>query len=102
MTAAEQRIISILKNKWTEFSVTRRSEREFDLSVEGTYSDNHYLPGTKFSGWLPLIYIRELTVWPSYAHMTDYPEMVAEGDWSGVRDSENEKIWAIFHHARNR
>jgi|SanBayMetagenome_1026888.scaffolds.fasta_scaffold20862_1 hypothetical protein len=101
MTTNEQKIIRELKKQWSEFTVTRRSEREYDLSIEGKYSSNHrYMPNVQFSGWLPLIYIRELSNWTSQeiAEMTDHPTMVTEGDWSGVRDSDPERIWEIFHY----
>jgi len=69
--------------------ITEVGEREFDL----------HFKGHKVSGWLPLGFIRQLVPWTSFdvAFMTDYPEMAAEGDWSGVRDSSEEKIWAIFN-----
>jgi hypothetical protein len=73
--------------------VERKSGREFDLTVR--YRDtNRMLTGA----WLPLGCIREMTKWttPAIANMTDYPTMARHGDWSGVRDSEVETIWAIF------
>lgn len=79
--------------------VERRSDREYDLSIEGRYADDApYMAGVAFSAWLPLMAIRELTNWPSeeIASLTDYPDMVMEGDWSGVRDSDSESIWFIF------
>lgn len=84
--------------KHTVDKVERKTPREFDLRLEGT-STALGAPPVKFSAWLPLLAIAELTRWPSpeIARMTDYPEMVREGDWSGIRDSSNEKIWAIFH-----
>ena len=73
-------------------SVERKSDRDYDVSVICT-SD---LAG--FTLWLPLGAVRELTLWTGHeiASMTDYPEM-AEGDWSGVRDSSSETIWKIFN-----
>jgi hypothetical protein len=83
--------------------ITRRSEKEFDFGMEGEITGNSYKPGEKmtygFSGWFPLAVIRA-SLWPSYAEMSDYPEMVESGDWSGIRDSEPETIWAIFEVAR--
>lgn len=78
----------------TDVFVTRRSDRLFDLSVEGKIGD------MGFSAWLLLGCIRTRLNWclPEVAKMTDYPEMVLEGDWSGVRDSDNDKLWAIFDH----
>lgn len=78
-------------------SISRKSSRLFDLEVKGSVEKKPvpYL----FSSWLPLWAIRELVCWtkPEVAMLTDYPEMVMEGDWSGVRDSDNDKIWTLFH-----
>jgi hypothetical protein len=96
MNAKEKKIVDRLVEKCgiKDLKVSRRSDREYDLSLEG-----RYMREMNFSAWLPLFAIRELTLWPSeeIAQCTDYPEMVVEGDWSGVRDSDPEKIWAIFH-----
>jgi hypothetical protein len=74
-------------------SIERKSDKDYDVKFEGT-SDF-----ANFAMWLPLGAIRELVQWtsPNVARMSDYPEMVMEGDWSGIRDSSSEKIWAIFN-----
>jgi len=84
--------------KWEDYKVSRRSEKEYDLSIEGR-SNHAYLGGVNFSAWLPLLAIRELTLWtsPQIASLTNYPSMCEEGDWSGMRDSDPENIWEIFH-----
>ena len=102
MTTNEKTIIERISSKARieVHKVERRSDREYDLSIEGRYADDApYLAGVAFSAWLPLMAIRELTEWPSesIASLTDYPDMVMEGDWSGVRDSDEESIWFIFH-----
>ena len=81
--------------------VFRKSEREFDIEIEGEAPS--VLKGKRhemfpFTAWLPLYSIRECLNWTreEIAWMTDYPKMVMAGDWSGVRDSSHEKIWAIF------
>lgn len=82
-----------------DIKISRRSDREYDLTLEGKYApDAPYMAGVAFSAWLPLMAIRELTQWPSesIASLTDYPDMVMEGDWSGLRDSSVEAIWGIF------
>lgn len=73
--------------------ISRRSDREYDLTVEGKTVD-----GIGFSAWLVLGMIANLP-WTSnkVAEMTDYPSMAKEGDWSGVRDTDEEKLWAIFN-----
>lgn len=74
-------------------SVERKSDKDYDVKIECT-SDL-----CSFGMWLPLGAIRELVAWTEsdVARMTDYPEMAMEGDWSGVRDSSADKIWAIFN-----
>jgi len=73
--------------------IARKSEREYDLSISGKTKD-----GMGFGAWLPLGLISCLD-WTAdpVAGMTDYPEMARDGDWSGVRDTEEEKLWAIFN-----
>lgn len=102
MTPNEQSLIRRLTSKChlEDVRVSRRSDREFDLTLAGSYAkDSPHLAGVAFSAWIPLMSIKELTQWPSesIASLTDYPEMVTEGDWSGVRDSDPETIWFIFH-----
>jgi hypothetical protein len=84
-------------------TIERKSEREYDVRFDATVDAPSLAnPAQRFSysmgGWLPLGFIRECTVWTSrrIASLTDYPEMAAEGDWSGVRDSSTEAIWNIF------
>jgi hypothetical protein len=78
--------------------VTRRSHHAFDFRINGTYRTEH---GNEFpfSAWFPLLAIRELTQWTKLARESDYPQMVVEGDWSGIRDSGEAKIWAMFNSA---
>jgi hypothetical protein len=79
--------------------VRRYTTRPYDLHFEGVYVEGGRMPsGVTVSGWLPKACIRDLTRWtsPEIAVMTNYPEMVVEGDWSGVRDSDQNRIWAIF------
>lgn len=80
-------------------ATSRRSEREFDISIEGTRPLEY---GTsqepmKFSGWLPLSIIR-LSNWSAgeIRRLSDYPDMVKSGDWSGIRDSSNNSHWCMF------
>lgn len=101
MNQNEQSLIQRITEKChlEDIKVSRRSAREYDLTLEGRYTkDAPYMGGVAFSAWLPLMAIRELTEWPSesIASLTDYPDMVMEGDWSGVRDSNEDSIWFIF------
>lgn len=74
-------------------SVERKSDKDFDVKIECSCDI------CKFGLWLPLAAIRELTMWtsPGIAAMTDYPDMTASGDWSGVRDTNEDALWAIFN-----
>ena len=76
--------------------VEQLSSIPYDISIKGTHDG--YMNEIRFSAWLPLLAIRELTDWcePQVASMTDYPEMAMAGDWSGVRDTNRDSIWAIF------
>lgn len=92
----EDHVVNTIAKKqgWKDIKIERRSEKMFDLTVEGFDPEM----GCKFSAWLPLACIRYLTMWTSHkiAMHTDYPEMAIEGDWSGVRDSSTDSIWFIF------
>lgn len=94
MTEMEKIVICgiLSRKKCEDLKVERRSEREYDLGISGT------MEGRMFSAWLPLLGIKEMTCWPSeeIAGMTDYPSMTSEGDWSGVRDTDPEKVMRIF------
>jgi hypothetical protein len=70
-----------------------------DISLEGVQTYGKEGHTCRFSAWLPLLAIRELTNWCSWeiAEMTDYPEMAHDGDWSGVRDTNRESIMEIFN-----
>jgi len=98
MTPNEKNLIELIKNIKAE-KVERISDREYDLRIEGKYSEkDKYMPGVAFSAWLPLLAIRELVPWTDneVASRTDHPEMCEQGDWSGMRDSSKETLWLIF------
>lgn len=111
----------LYKKKFIE-KVERKSDKEYDLRLEG-YEEFYWkhdqtinwqegeksgsitvpqneVHKTKYSAWLPLAIIKTFTNWtsPKIAKMTDYPDMTRSGDWSGLRDSSEKKIWAIFYH----
>lgn len=94
-TAKELRLIGTLSQKyeWKEVTIIRKSDREGDLQIEGEDAEG------KFGAWLVLAAIREAD-WTSrrISRRTDYPTMAYEGDWSGVRDTSEEKLWDIFDH----
>lgn len=72
-------------------TVHRISAREYDVHVE--YHNTNF--SCRSCGWLPLMIIRD-SHWIDLAPLSDYPEMVKEGDWSGIRDSSNGKIWMML------
>lgn len=100
MTTNEQKLIDLLKTKHIDVvNVERNSNREYDLKIEGVYSEKAtYMAGISYSAWLPLLAIRELTNWTSnaIASRTDYPYMCEQGDWSGMRDTNKDTLWLIF------
>ncbi len=74
-------------------NLRRRSFREFDIEMDGIYTDSC---GT-WGAWLPLAVISAAN-WchPSIAELSDYRIMAQEGDWSAIRDSRTESIWRMF------
>lgn len=87
-------------NTYTVETVTRRSDRLYDIIVSGTYDYGGPSPNS-FTGWLPLMFIQSCTDWtdPYIADRCMYPEMAYEGDWSAIRDTPREIIWEIFEDA---
>jgi hypothetical protein len=101
MNENEKKMVDRLVEKCgiEDLNITRRSDREYDLTLKGRYGKDYpYMGGTAFTAWLPLFAISELTMWTeeSIASLTDYPDMTASGDWSGMRDSDPDTIWFIF------
>ncbi len=97
VTDDENAAIRVLPNVVTVSHVRARSEREFDIEFTGTARQSFYDgEPVDFSAWFPLFLIREMTNWTELADMSDHPDMVAAGDWSGIRDSSKESIWKMF------
>ena len=96
LTKNETRLINTLaiKGGWIKDSleIDRNSSKEYDLLINGKNDL------CDFSAWLPLSTISQAN-WPEYAMLSTYPEMVAEGDWSGIRDSDPDAIWNMFSEA---
>ncbi len=80
-------------SKVKTMDVTRRSDKEFDLEIQGKYKS-----GGTYLSWLPLSTLHTLVNWPApqYANESDYPYMVEQGDWSGIRDSHKDKVWIML------
>jgi len=97
LTDAEKSMVESLwpKVDW-EITVWRASQREFDLKIGGKCRVPDAGLDHAFGAWLPLMAISQLN-WPKFADESDYPNMVENGDWSGIRDSDTTKIWAMFH-----
>ena len=98
LSKRETNLLLIFAKSRTIESLTRKSDKEFDFTMGGLSPAISY--NTKYFAWAPLLAIRELLCWtdPAIARMSDYPEMVEDGDWSGIRDSSKETIWRIFDH----
>lgn len=105
------------RGKWLRALVKRRSDREFDLGIEGEYDGDdgyEYGPATpvpcavgqkweinrrlrgfpkvspqRFSAWFVLAALREF--WAYGLHMP------LHGDWSFTRDMEVHAIWGEFN-----
>ena len=72
-------------------SVFKPSEKEYELTFSGKHK------GYDFSACLLLSFIHEMFDWTKFADMTDYPEMCKAGDWSAIRDTHEDKLWAIWN-----
>ncbi len=82
--------------------IERQSPRDFDLSFEGqmTEDDGKKPFSYNYSAGLVTAVIRASN-WPRFAQMSDYPQMVWAGDWSGIRDSSMEAKWEMFEIAKD-
>ena len=87
---------------WRKYVLSRRSGVEFDISIVGEFSPGPGRPPVSFRAWLPLAVISSAN-WtlPAIWDLTDaYGEAglipPQDYDWSGVRDSSKEAIWAMF------
>ena len=91
-------IIKALGGRYHVINADRGSDREYDVTFTYIELNDLNVEVGRGSAWLPLYAIRELAKWTGHAvaMMTDYPGMTRSGDWSGVRDSERDTIWAIF------
>ena len=102
-TDLEKKVISFLaeKNTWTDIEIDRRSDAEWDFTINGRMVYKYTSAGlddatVKFSAGPKLALIREAP-WTSYGKMSDYQMMVEEaGDWSGIRDSSVESRDVMF------
>jgi hypothetical protein len=116
LTMAEALILHRLtEDGYTITDKVFHSETEFDLSFEGTHrywmNATTYtvvgVPGvqhieegwqtTKFSAWLPLQILHDAP-WSDdpIAGLSDYPDMAYDGDWSAIRDTEEEGVWEML------
>ncbi len=102
-TPAELLLINKLQveAKWTDFTFARKSQRAFDIQVEGR-TGRFGEPPTKFSAWLPLAALGAVT-WPKSeiwdlvdAYGGDGPDDPEYRDWSGIRDSSTKVQWEMF------
>lgn len=102
VSAIEMELIDLIKVKdlWVEDSliVERLSSQPFALRISGKKSYTKQLNTYDFSCSLILASIATLLDWssPEIAKLTDHPELARQGDWSGVRDSDDDKIYYIF------
>ena len=89
-----EKIVSLIPNVSVAKVELGDTDHPADIYIEG----HNGALGCLYSAWLPLMAIRSLVNWcsPDVAEMTDYPEMAMEGDWSGVRDTDKDKLFAIY------
>lgn len=74
-------------------TVTRKSDKPFDLHIEGRIALKSVTGGQpvscRFAAWFPLAAVRKFSEYD----MVDVPH----GDWSFIRDSGPANVWAIFN-----
>lgn len=99
LTDREQKLIDILTKQegWTDLKIERRSKKEFDVGVKGKEKNSFSDEPNNFSACLLLASIRSLTDWCYNSDWFDDPSMVRAGDWSGVRDTDEETLWIYFN-----
>ena len=94
----EQKLIGTVacRELWTTYTVSRISAREFDLEVEGIHTP--FGNECRFIANLMCSALHSCCDWtsPQVADMTDCPDMAMDGDWSAVRDTNDDAKWRIF------
>jgi hypothetical protein len=103
LSEIESELIEMVRNQdlWVKDSLTieRLSSQPFALRISGKKSYTKPSETTyDFSCSLILASIASLLRWssPAIASLTDHPDLARQGDWSGVRDSDDDKIYYIF------
>jgi hypothetical protein len=95
LSSDEQRLIDMVVARDDGNGVTVESvgDRKYDIGFRFTAGR-----GWTVSCWLPLAVIG-LVDWTRLAMISDHRGMVRDGDWSGIRDSSERSIWAMFDRA---
>jgi hypothetical protein len=72
----------------------RTSYQRFDFHFEGHNTEQDI----NVVAWFPLWAVKHATDWTSkeVANMSSNPKIAMEGDWSALRDEDEEIIWKIF------
>lgn len=96
ISKSEAEMLKTLKGLRSITEIERMTDREFDINLQGTYQGDDPV---NFVSWLPLMFIYQYE-WTILAWMSDYPEMVVNGDWSGIRDSSSDSKWDMFNSLR--
>lgn len=76
-------------------TIERRSEREYDVSIDGGHNKFGFPVG--FRGWLPLAMLH---LWWGDKQCSHLVDDMGTGDFSFVRDREPDEIWAMFDACR--
>ena len=103
LSERENRVLDLLRRSeyWTKYAVERKSDKEFDIIINGEQGvgENKW----PFSAWMPLSIISGVNwadnkIWKlsdGYGNKGYIP--VQGHDWSGIRDSSNEAIWDMAY-----
>lgn len=103
LSEREKRILDILiiKGHWTKYTLERKSDKEFDIIIDGEQEvgENKW----PFSAWMPLSIIYGVNwadnkIWKlsdGYGKKGYVP--IQGHDWSGIRDSSKDAIWKMAY-----
>jgi hypothetical protein len=106
------------RGKWLDVTITRRSPREFDIGIEGTYDGDDGYDYKRVSGPVqnglvteyqmsrvkrgyPEVRPRNFSAWLLLACLHEFWALglieAPHSDWSFIRDADPDENWATLH-----
>lgn len=103
LSEREKRVLDILirKGHWTKYTLERKSDKEFDIIIDGEQDmgENKW----PFSAWMPLSIISGVNwadnkIWKLSDGYGNKGYIPIQGyDWSGIRYSSKDAIWEMTY-----